>query len=627
MSIDTPQFPSGWKVFPLHPGTKKPIHDAWQDEATDDPAQHEIWAADYPDCNWAVAAGPSGLAMLDLDGGEIGEQSLFDFQIAEGFLPDTREHKSARGGRHLIFSDPDRTLRNSASRLGPKLDTRGGNGYIVIPPSTFEGGTYELTHDRDVAPLPSFVAAALGRTRDHAAAASGVGLDTAIAISRATALLDGYVRRGYVAVEGEGGDDRTYAVCAEVLNLGLSPTKALEIINTIWNIACVPPWDVEELATKIDNAATYAQNDTGAWAVPPVRDRIPSAALDKLLADSVTVPEARATGRFAWMDETQFVNMEPPQWLLKDIFTRDSIAMMYGPSGHYKSFIAMNLAAEVAQMGECSFYVAAEGIARMARKDYPAWKLAYAEERILPFYLVEDMPLADAPEDYTAFADSIRAKAAGRPVGIIFIDTLNRAMLGLEENSAKDTAKVIQACLFLKKVFHCTVVVVHHTPKDGSDPRGSSALYAGFDTVLKVIADKAVKLAHMFVTKQKTDEERAFPFCYEGKRVGPGLAFVPVDNKAAALLSDDANIFSAKSISSTLVKLKAFEPNHVNSRVLLSELVPQLENETEQQRADSIQRCAKGLAAAVKAGKLDGYYSGMGRDLRWSLPAPDASNE
>jgi len=563
--------------------------------------------------------------MLDLDGGDVGEQSLFQFQLDEGFLPETREHRTARGGRHLIFSDPQRTLRNSASRLGPKLDTRGGNGYIVISPSTFEGGSYEVISDRPVAALPDFVPAALGRSRERATAAAEVQLDTPSAVGRAGVLLAGYVERGHVAIQGEGGDDRTFAVCCEVLNLGLSADKAQELVSTVWNPHCIPPWSEEELVVKIDNAGAYAQNEVGAWAVPPVEDRIDKEALDKLLADSVVASEAR-TGRFAWMDEDEFVNMPPPEWLLKDIFTRDSIAMLYGPSGHYKSFIAMNLAAEVAQSGECAFYVAAEGIARMARKDYPAWKLAYGEERKLPFYLVEDMPLADSEQDYTDFADSIKKRANGRKVSIIFIDTLNRAMLGLEENSAKDTAKVIQACLFLKKVFKCTVVVVHHTPKDGSDPRGSSALYAGFDTVLKVIADKAVKLVRVHVTKQKTDEERAYPFCYEGKKVGPGLAFMPIEAKEAALLSDEANIYSAQSISATLVKIRAFDPVSVSSHALLRSLVPQLENETEQARDDSLARAAKGLAAAVKGKKLDGYHQGVGKGLRWSLPSPGESD-
>ena len=621
MQERTLQFPQGWKVFPLHPGTKKPIHEGWQNIATDNMDVVNKWASDNPGCNWAVAAGPSSLAMLDLDGGEIGEQSLFDFELAEGFLPETREHRTARGGRHLFFADPDRTLRNSASKLGPKLDTRGGNGYVVIPPSTFEGGSYEVISDLPVARLPAFVAEALGRLREHTKVSGNISLDNPTACMRVRSLLGNYEQSGHVAIEGSGGDSTTYAVMAEVLNLGLSVERALALVIEIWNPSCQPPWDIDDLRVKIENASAYAQNDAGAWAVPPVRDRIPSEALDRLIADS-SAREARTPSRFAWMDESEFSNLAPPVWLLKDRLTRDSIAMLYGPSGHYKSFIAMNMAAEVAQTGECAFYVAAEGMSRMARKDFPAWKMAYGEDRQLPFYLVDDMPLVDDPNDYVAFAASIRDKAAGRPVSIIFIDTLNRAMLGLEENSAKDAARVIQAALFLKKAFACTVVVVHHTPADGSDPRGSSAFYAGFDTVLKVIADKKVKLARMFVTKQKTDEERAFPFCYEGKRYGTGLAFTPIDDKAAAILSDEADIYSAKNISAALVKLKAFEPNHVSSPVLLMELIPQLENETDQQRSDTLARAARGLAGALKGGKLSGYCQGVGKGLRWSLLSP-----
>jgi hypothetical protein len=54
----------------------------------------------------------------------------------------------------------------------------------------------------------------------------------------------------------------------------------------------------------------------------------------------------------------------------------------------------------------------------------------------------------------------------------------------------------------------------------------------------------------------------------------------------------------------------------------LTELVPQLENETEQQRAESLERCLKGLKAAVKADKLGGYFEGTGQNARWMLPVP-----
>src|SRR5258708_19120058 len=46
-------------------------------------------------------------------------RSLFAFECEHGFLPDTREHRSARGGRHLIFVG---TVVNSVGKLGPKLD-------------------------------------------------------------------------------------------------------------------------------------------------------------------------------------------------------------------------------------------------------------------------------------------------------------------------------------------------------------------------------------------------------------------------------------------------------------------------------------------------------------------------
>lgn len=625
MSNKNPIFPAGWKIFPCHPNSKKPIHDGWPELATDNIEVVNKWALDYPGCNWAVACGPSGLAVLDPDG-EVGATSLFDFQLENGFLPETRVHKTPRGGEHYIFSG---AITNSVGKLGPKLDTRGGNGYIVIPPSTFEDKPYELQNDRPVALLPEFVGAALARAREHIGASADVSLDTGTAISRATELLRGYVRRGHIAIEGRGGDERTYAVAAEVLNLGLSKETAFELLNDIWNVACVPPWDADELAIKIENASQYSQNDAGAWAVPSVTERIDKDALDKLLADSdmdanVSNPTQGGDARFPWMDEAAFTTMAEPVWLLPEIFTTESIAMLYGPSGHYKSFLALNLGAAVAQQDLCAFYVAAEGISRMARKDFPAWKLAYGEERRIPFFMQEEMPQAIDDQDYEAFAKSIDAIARreGKKVGIIFLDTLNTALLGLDENSSGDTAKLMQRMKYLKKAFKCCVVAIHHTPdKDQGKARGSSALYAGMDTVLHVIAEKDVKLVRMHVTKQKTAEEREYPFCFEGKKVGTGLAFMPVDNKAARELSADADIYNPKNIGKVLASMKAYDPGHVTSHVLAEAITPQIINETVEDRNDSVARVKKALAAAAKSGKLDGYAYGRGAGIKWMLPA------
>lgn len=621
-----PIFPLGWRVFPCYAGTKEPLSfqdmgGSWKDLATDDPAQIEYWASMWPGCNWAVHTGPSGLAVLDVDG-QAGEDTLFAIQLEHGELPETREHTSPRGGRHLIFAGD---IAPTVAKIGPKLDTRGRHSYILIPPSVFEGKPYALSHDWPIQNLPDWIGELAGRNREAVQATGTVQLDSRSAVGRAERLLLDYVARGHVAVQGQGGDDRTYAVCAEVLNLGLSEDKAFELIDTIWNTHCQPAWDAEELRAKIANAGRYAQNETGAWAVPPVRDRISHPALDKLMDENAAqAPRREELARFDWMDEDRFSTMPPPVWLIPDMLTRESIAMLYGPSGHYKSFLALNIAARVAQLGECAFYVAAEGIARMARQDFPAWKLAYGEENPIPFFMQEDMPVATDGMDYRAFADSIKvaAKAAGKPVGIIILDTLNNAMIGLEENSAKDTAVLIQAAKFLKRAFNCVVMLVHHTPKDGSEPRGSSALYAAFDTVMRVNSDEDVKLARIFITKQKTSEKRKLPFCFEGRKVGPGLAFLPIEPKEARLLSADADEFGQKNVVAALNKLNARFPDHyVSTHILLQELVPPIQGELEIDRDTALSRAKRGLTAALKSGRLDIFMKGEGHGRQWGMPA------
>lgn len=125
----------------------------------------------------------------------------------------------------------------------------------------------------------------------------------------------------------------------------------------------------------------------------------------------------------------------------------------------------------------------------------------------------------------------------------------------------------------------------------------------------------------MHVTKQKTDEERAYPFCYEGRMFAGGLAFVHIDGRAAAQLSDETNVCSPRNVMAALTELNAFNPEHVTTKMLVDKLVPQLQNETEFNRKVSLERVAKVLAAALKQKKLDGFHIGG----RWMLPSPNTN--
>lgn len=622
----TPKFPPGWKMFPIKPNSKEPIFYGWAKEATDDLAQIESWHIQYPGCNWAVAAGPSGLAILDVDP-PLGEESLFQLELELGLLPATRENRSARGGRHLIFRGE---IAPTASKLGPKLDTRGGNSYILIPPSTFEGKPYVVLQDLPLAQIPEAYVSAAGTSREHVSASDSVVLDTGNAKARAEALITSYIAQGHVAREGQGGDATTFAVAAEVINLGLSPEAALEAMLP-WNDASLPPWNIDELRVKIDNANQYSQNEVGAWYVPPVSDRIPAEALDKLIAENAAAsvaPEREERSRFKWLSEDELKNLPPAQWLIKDKLMRDSLGMIYGPSGHYKSFLSLDLAAQVAQKGELAFYVASEGIRRMGHKDYPAWKLANGEERNIPIRMMKDMPIMSDDFDVGAFIRSIDAVARKeqRHVGIVILDTLNRAMVGLEENSASDMGKVVKVMEAIQKAFETTVIVVHHTPKSGEEPRGSNALYAAFDTVIKIISKHDTKLAQMFITKQRDEELPGHPFSFQGRRFGPGLAFLSLTDKDAAVLRDETDTYAPLKVSAALVALKAWKPVTVSTQVLVSHMVPQLENESPEDRNNSVARGLSAFKAALKsrpAGYAGYHDDAVGKAVKWSLPAPE----
>jgi hypothetical protein len=77
----------------------------------------------------------SGFFVLDLDC-KNGAQGLEWLAAHEARLPQTRRHRTRSGGVHLLFAMPvGRTIRNSASKVGPGVDVRGTGGYIIAPPS------------------------------------------------------------------------------------------------------------------------------------------------------------------------------------------------------------------------------------------------------------------------------------------------------------------------------------------------------------------------------------------------------------------------------------------------------------------------------------------------------------
>lgn len=75
-----------------------------------------------------------------------------------------------------------------------------------------------------------------------------------------------YLKQTDPAIEGEAGDARTFAVCAQGRDFGLSPTDVHTLFSDFYNIRCTPPWTEEAIKQKVENVFKYAKGSIGSKA-------------------------------------------------------------------------------------------------------------------------------------------------------------------------------------------------------------------------------------------------------------------------------------------------------------------------------------------------------------------------
>lgn len=614
---------AGFAVFPCASGQKIPAVPGGLNAATTDLDQIDRWWSEHPDYNIGVSpsANDQPLFVLDVDP-PLGADTLKALEQQHGKLPSTLTIRTPRGGLHYWFAG---SCPSTVGKLGPKLDTRGDGGYVLVPPSVVNGVEYSYVGETDdIATGPSWIAEAITEAHEAHVAPEGVPLDLDANIDRARLLLREYVSRGDVAIEGQGGDNRTYQVACEILNLGLSPERAWAVIRDEWNPHCVPPWDKDELAIKVRNAAEYSQNDIGAWANPNDQEVFAHVAA---LAPADQTAAIRQS-KFYPRDETEQDQRPEPTWLLPNLLPDESTVMMFGPSGNYKSFLALDLAlmlsAGIAGWGTRArdpvpvVYVAAEGSRGVERLRRPAWRKARGIDSALPFYTVDTMPLIARPNEVLELIEAIKARAITPK--LVVLDTFARAMAGLNENDAKDAGDFIEAIEAIKRVLHCTVLVLHHTGKEeGRGARGSSALFAGFDSMIEVKAHTDKKIVTVAVRKHKDADIPAQPWTFQGDASHGALVFNEIDTAQYNAIQTENDPFSPTRIGAALVELCAVPGAGVTTQVLATHICPPLQDDTAEGRARAIEGFARRLGQLAK-GKLAGYCEGYGRDLRWFIP-------
>jgi hypothetical protein len=174
----------GWPVFPCKPGEKVPATRNGVKDATCDRDQIVRWWE--TEWNIGLATGePSGLWVVDIDG----DEGLDNFIDLGAGIPGTLTAYTPSGGFHLVFADPG-GLGNTASKLCPKVDTRGTGGYIVAAPSIHpNGGRYRWGAKQEPEPVPGWLIRLVRQAPK----------DTPLPAITRTDLADGYVRAAVTA--------------------------------------------------------------------------------------------------------------------------------------------------------------------------------------------------------------------------------------------------------------------------------------------------------------------------------------------------------------------------------------------------------------------------------------------
>jgi hypothetical protein len=273
---------TGLPVFPLHPRSKipfgkpkpeegkkghvcaAPLHQHGFKDATTDPAVIEAWWGAHPAANIGLATG-RGLDVLDVDGPE-GETALVALVARRWPLPETCEVRTGRdgGGRQLHFRSAG--WPNSVSRLGPKLDTRGLGGFVLLPPSVHpSGATYAWTNLSAPAGAPAWLTALLYRAPEPATAPTTLRTrlsNEMDALGRASR----YLAEMPAAISGHGGHLALWAAARALRGFRLTKDEVFELLLTEYNPRCVPQWSKVELRHKANEAFSKAKK------VPELRD-------------------------------------------------------------------------------------------------------------------------------------------------------------------------------------------------------------------------------------------------------------------------------------------------------------------------------------------------------------------
>jgi predicted P-loop ATPase len=281
----------GWGTFPTN--KKIPPKDiAWK---TREPTAF-IDESEYRE-EYAIVLRPEDL-IIDVDPRNFpkGRNMWKEFMAAhglDGLDRSTYVVKTGGGGYHIYLRKPIDVLVRKNFTEWPGLDFLCGDkgAYIIGPGSAHASGNFYTKLRGDISAIAAAPESLLSviskgkKDEDKTEQKPDLSFSNdSQNIARYTEYLE---TSAPVAVEGNAGDQTTFKAACRGRDYRLSPDKTLELMLAFYNPRCLPPWNEDELKTKVYNAYKYNAE--------PVGKRDPETVFEKAVTAANDV-DKRVTG-------------------------------------------------------------------------------------------------------------------------------------------------------------------------------------------------------------------------------------------------------------------------------------------------------------------------------------------
>lgn len=212
-------------------------------------------------------------------------------------------------------------------------------------------------------------------------------------------------------------------------------------------------------------------------------------------------------------------HLPEPEWLIDDLFWRQSLVMVAAPPGSFKSFLALDwslcVAAGMPWLGHSVrqgpvLYLLGEGQSHLLAR-VSAWlthRQPTPDERARldeAFRVSFTVPQLTIPKEVDRLEHAL-ARIQVDPA-LIVVDTLSRSYVGRKEQDPHDVSLWVDQAERIRQKGR-TLLVLHHTPKNeevGLTPRGTTAWPAAMDVVF--VMQRRGPLVTLRCLKRKDREE------------------------------------------------------------------------------------------------------------------------